>query len=43
MRVGRFRLTRVGIHVDLAGIEEDGARISHDGDVADDGRAGDGR
>jgi hypothetical protein len=43
MRLGRCRLTHAGLQVDLAGIHEDRARIRHDGGVADDGTAGDGR
>ena len=42
MKVRRFGLTHAGLHVDLAGIDEGRARISHDGGVADDGAAGDG-
>jgi hypothetical protein len=43
MRVGRFRLTHPGLHVDLAGIEEGRARMSHHGGGVDDGTAGDRR
>jgi hypothetical protein len=43
MRVSRVRLTHAGLYVDLAGIDMDREPISHDGGVADDGTAGDGR
>jgi len=43
MRVRRVRLTHAGLYVDLAGIDMEREPISHDGGVADDGTAGDGR
>ena len=43
MRIGRFRLTHRGLHVDPGGIKEGRARISHDGGGADHGTAGDRR
>jgi hypothetical protein len=43
MRVGCIRLTPGGLHVNLGGIHKDGVRIRHDGGMADDRTAGDGR
>jgi hypothetical protein len=41
MTVLPIELTHGGLHVERVGIEEDRARISHDGGVDDGGTAGD--
>jgi len=41
MTIRRFRLTHAGLHLARVGIQEDRARIRHDGGVVHDGTAGD--